>query len=354
MPRFVALFGISLSSLGFADSALIQVIRYDTNGRPQVQQAVATQSVVTPQSSSIAATIIRPNAGGQSVVTQESTATTTQPSANVQRSESSTQVRDSNGNLKTQSKTIMTETKVSADTTKTETDFQEARSLYGGLTTTAKMRELKKETSTGETYERVIEKRTGDGDFRPRQKVEGETQRYSDGSERKRSVESMIDLNGNALPVQEVVERHSPEYWGKQTTERIIKKIEPGGDAKLDRVEIEERNSHASSGVIHDKVVKQPDSSYGLRETQRVTTFLENPLWGSPYKKIVTKECPRNNRFGDPVVTQVEIEKTVRRSDGSSCVEKETKVRDVNGNLKTVSVSQTETKGEPRSQSESE
>jgi hypothetical protein len=340
----------SVSSLALAQSSSFKVIRYDANGRPQVQEQAETKSVVSPQGSAFFSAASKLNAQGAPVLTRETTATTVPTTSDTQHSETTTSERDRNGNVVKQSKTIMTETKVDSTTTKTETIFQDSYSLSGDLKTSARMRETKRETSDGERYERVIESKTSNGDFRPKQKVDAETLRYSNGSSRTRSVESTFDLNGNARPTQETVERQTANTDGRQMIERIIRKADLGGIMRLDRVESERRNLDATSGVLNEKVIKRPDSFSGLRETQRVTTSLETPYGGVPCKVTVTKEYPRNDRSGIPVIKEMIIEKTVVDGNGRKVIERELKVRDVNGNLTTVSVTQMETKGEPKNE----
>ncbi|MSR64521.1 MAG: hypothetical protein EXS18_01925 [Verrucomicrobiae bacterium] len=336
----------SISSLAVAQSSSFKVIRYDANGRPQVQETAETRSVVTPQGSTFYSAASKLNALGAPVLTRETTATTLPSTSALQRSETTTNVRDRNGNVIKKSKTIMTETKVDSSTTQTETVFQDTRSLSGELNTTARMRETKKETSDGESYQRVIETKTSDGGFRPKQTVDAETLRYSNGSSRTRSVESTYDLNGNARPTQETVERQTANTDGKQMIERIIRKADLGGIMRLERVESEQLNPYATSGVLNEKVIKQPDSLSGLRETQRVTTSLETQYGGEPRRVTVTKEYPRNDRSGIPVIKEMIIEKTVVDVNGRKVIEREVKVRDVNGSLATVGVTQIETRGE--------
>jgi len=220
--------------------------------------------------------------------------------------------------------------------------------MSGDLTTTGRMKEKRIETSDGEKYERLFETRTTDGSFRPTQKVESEKREYSNGSSRTHTVESTVDLNGNASPSREILERQFTTIWGRETIERIIRKIESGGNKKLERVEQEEHNPKATSGVVTQKVIKQPDAFYGLRETQKITTSIENQWAGPSYKKTVTEEYPRNSRFGSPVVTQVQTEKVVHQNDGTTYIETETKIRDVNGDLKTISVTRTDSQGNER------
>jgi hypothetical protein len=337
----VAILCVAVASVAPAQSSRMTTIRYDANGRPIVQEASETKSTSTPHGPSLSSVASKLNAQGTPVLSRESTVTTTQPSARVRQSESTTQIRDSQGNVRSRARSLMTETQVSSDTTRTETVFQESRGSE--MATTARMVETRKETSSGSEYQRTFEARTHDGEFRPRQKVESQTTQYSTGGKRTRTVESAVDRNGNVRPTQEMVERESAEFWGKQTIERIIKRIEAGGDAKLDRVEIEQRNLRATTGVLNEKVIKKPDGSLGLRETQIITTSAGTHLTGDPIKIIVTKEYPRNDRFGSPVITEVVIEKTMHRADGASYIERELKVRDVNGNLTTLTVTQIET-----------
>lgn len=333
---------IGLVSVTLGQGAKILVIRYDANGRPQVQQAAETKSVLTPQGSKLVSTVAAVGQNGQAVVEQQSTAATEQISSDTRRSESTIKIRDGNGNFKTISKAVMTEKQITSDTLQIDTVFQEARNSRGDLMTTARMREVRKELSDGEEYQRTIETKTANGDFRPSQKVESKKRKYSNGSSRTRTIESAYDLNGNVRPEREIIERETTTIWGKKNIERIIREIETDGGKKLLRVEEELRDPRATSGVVNEKVVKQPDGFFGLRETQRVTTSIEHQ-WGSgPYKMTVTKERPRNNRFGGPVVTQIEIERKVRGSDGVEVVEKELRVRDANGTFKTVSVTQVE------------
>ncbi len=335
---------LSLTVMARADSSSMVVIRYDSNGRPIVQESAQTKSVETRHSSAMRSVASKIDAQNRIAMQRESTVITTQPSPSVRKSESSTQVRDSAGNIKTQSKAVTTETQVASDTVKTETEFQEGRS--DEMKTTGRMVEVRKQKSDGSEYQRTFETRSSDGEFRPKQKVESQTTQYSSGASRTRTVESAYDRNGNVRPTQETVERQSAEFWGKQTIERIIKRIETSGDVKLDRVELEERNLRATNGVVNELVVKKPDSSYGLRESKIVTTTAGTYYSGAPYRITVTKEYPRNDKFGAPVITEVVVEKTMQRPDGTTYIERELKVRDINGNLKTLTVTQIELKSD--------
>lgn len=338
----------SVASLAMAQSSSLKVIRYDASGRPTTQEVAESKSVITPQGSTFVSSASKLNAQGQPTMTKQTTATTLPPHGNTQRSETTTSVRDRNGNVVAKSKAIMTETKVDSTTTQTETVFQDSRSSSGDMKTTARMRETRKELSDGDRYQRVFETKTSDGDFRAKQKVEAETFRYSDGSSRTRSVESAFDINGNTRPTQETVERQRSGSEGRQMIERIIKRADVGGTLRLDRVELEEKNPGATTGVVNDKIVKQPDAFSSLREIQRVTTSIETQYGGTPCKVTVTKEYPRNDRFGMPVIKEMVIEKTVVDANGRKVIERECKARDVNGNLTTVSVTQIEARSEGR------
>jgi len=339
-----ALFCALLPWSGLAQSSSLIVIRYDANGKPVVEQKTETKSTVTSQGSSLIQVASKLNAQAQPVLSVESTVTTSQPATSVRRSESTTRVRDRQGNVRKTTKAVMTEKQVSADTVRTETEFQESRA--GDLVATARMVETRRQKSDGSEYERLIEAKAGNGEFRPRQKVDSETREYSTGAKRTRTVESSFDLSGNARPTRETVERESAVFWGKQTVERIIRTIESNGNMKLDRVEVEERNLKATTGVLSEKVVKKPDPSLGLHNALVVTTSAGTATSGDPYKVTVTKEYPRNDRFGGPIVTQVEIERTIQRGDGTAYIEREFKVRDINGSLVTQSVTQIDVKGD--------
>lgn len=341
---------ISVVSIANAQAKLL-VIRYDANGRPQVQAAGETKANPDPGNASLSSTVQRVNSSGQPVLVQSSNTSTTQVSDRTRKSVSTTQIRDGEGKVRAQNQTEMTETKVDSNTTRIETAFKESNSPGGELMTTARMRETRRELSNGEAYQRVIEVRTSSGEFRPRQKVESQRVEYSSGASRMRVVESVIDLNGATRPTTEMTERQSAEYWGRQTVERIFRNFVDGGIPQLARVETEERRLSASTGILNERVIRQPDS-LGLRETQRITTSVETPYGAAPYQMIVTKELPRNDRFGAPVVQQIELVRTVRRLDGTSYIERELRVRDVNGNLRRIGVTQTENTGNDTSAAE--
>jgi hypothetical protein len=327
--------------MALAQSSIVTVNHFDADGAVKFQQQTQAASIIMPAGATHSSSSVTLNSAGQAVMTQTSLVTTTQPSPAVNRSESTTQAYDKNGNVRRQTKATMTETRVNSDTTQTETTFQESGPNPGQLITSARMKETRKETSSGTEYQRVIEVKTVEGEFRPKQKVQAVTEKFTDGSSKTRSVESSIDLNGNARVTQETIEKQSTDSRGRETIERVIKKPSVNGELRLDRVEIEENHTKATSGVVNEKLVKRADSSYGLREVQRITTTVETPSGSAPYRLVVTKGYPRNDRTA-AIITQVEIERSRTRGDGSTFTERELKVRDVNGELTTVSVTQIE------------